>query len=134
MTEVEVPASGSVYSLDRSRSLCGFSVRAASANGDGHVWITLRLVADEDVRETMLPGRRLVAGAPATGPVLLSQELPLYRHTSWAWTVVAAWAPVPSEDVTRLLGADDGAGDPAAVATLEELGLVLLRTRIALAQ
>ena len=131
---IEVRPSGSMYRLDGPRSLCGFSLQGASANGDGHVWVMARLESAEGVREALIPAWQLVTEAAAAGPVLLSQELPLYRHESWVWTVTAVWAPAPSEDVTRLLGADEGIGEPAALARLEELGLAVTRARIALAQ
>ena len=132
--EFEVPSSGSTHRLDGPRSLCGFSVRSTSANGQGHIWIMLRLSASEGVRESLLPEWRLVTGAPSAAPVLLTQELPLYRDTSWAWTAVAVWAPASSDDVASLLGADGGDGDPASLVRLDELGLAVARTRIDLAQ
>ncbi len=134
MTSVEVPQSGLVYSLDDPRSLCGFSVTARSTNGDGHIWIMTRLVSAEGAREALVPTLRLVSEASAAGPSLLSQELPLYRHDNWIWSMIAVWAPSPSEDVTRLLAADEGKGGAAALARLEELGLAVARARIALTQ
>ena len=132
MTSVEVPQSGLVYSLDDPRSLCGFSVTARSANGDGHIWIMTRLASAEGVREALVPTLRLVSEASAAGPTLLSQELPLYRHDNWVWSMTAVWAPTPSENVTRLLAADEGKGGAASLARLEDLGLVVARARIAL--
>ena len=131
---IEVRPSGSTYRLDGPRSLCGFSLQGTSANGDGHVWVMARLASAEGVREALMPTWQLATDAAATGSVLLSQELPLYRHDSWAWTVIAVWAPAPSEDVTRLLGTDRGTGDQAALASLEELGLAVTRARIVLAR
>lgn len=132
MASVEVPQSGLVYSLDDPRSLCGFSVTARSANGDGHLWVMTRLVSAEGVREALVPTLRLVSDASAAGPTLLSQELPLYRHDNWSWSMIAVWAPAHSKDVTRLLGADDSNEDAATLARLQELGLVVARARIAL--
>ena len=132
MTAVEVPQSGLVYSLNDPRSLCGFSVTARSTKGDGHIWIMTRLASAEGVREALVPTLRLVSEASAAGPTLLSQELPLYRHDNWIWSMIAVWAPSPSEDVTRLLAADEANGNAAALARLEDLGLVVVRARIAL--
>ena len=134
MTSVEVPQSDLVYSLDEPRSLCGFSVKARSANGDGHIWIMTRLTSAEGVREVLVPTLRMVSEASGVGPTLLSQELPLYRHDNWVWSMIAVWAPTPSEDVTRLLVADEDKSDAAALARLEDLGLVVARAQIALTQ
>ena len=130
----EVPASGAAHILDGMHSLCGFSVRSGSGNGDGYIWIRLLLASKEGVREALLPTWRLVAGRPTVGPVILSQELPLYRHNSWTWAVTAVWAPTQSEDVTQLLGADGESDDPMVLVKLEELGVAVARTQIALAQ
>ena len=131
---IEVPPTGSNYRLDGPRSLCGFSLQGTSATGDGHVWVMAQLESAEGVREALIPTWQMATDAAAAGPVLLSQELPLYRQDSWAWTAIAVWAPALSEDVTRLLGADRGTGDRATLANLEELGLAVTRARIALAQ
>ena len=131
---VEVQPSGSTYRLDGPRSLCGFSLQGSNANGDGHVWVMARLAVAEGAREALMPVWQLVAGGAETGPVLLTQELPLYRHESWTWTTVAVWAPAPSDDVTRLLGADAGTAEAAVLAELEELGLAVSRARISLAR
>ena len=54
-----VTASGAVYRLDRPRSLCGFSARAAGADIGGHAWIPLRFDAGAgEVREALVPARR----------------------------------------------------------------------------
>ena len=58
----------------------------------------------------------------------LSQDLPLYLHEDWAWTLTAVWAPAPSEDVRPLLEA----GDPTALSALEDLGLSVVHGRIEL--
>ena len=138
--ERPVAASGAVYRLGRPRSLCGFSVRAAGGDAGGHAWILLRLDAGghawillrldagAGAREALLPARRLAAGALARGPVSLSQDLPLYRRDSWAWTVAVIWTPAPSKDVSRLLGT----GDSAALTSLEALGLPVHRAALSL--
>ena len=128
--ERPVAASGAVYRLDRPRSLCGFSVRAAGADASGHAWILLRFGTGAGVREALLQARRLAAGAPARGPVSLSQDLPLYRRESWTWAVAVIWTPVPSEDVSRMLGT----GDPTELARLEALGVPVHRVALALAR
>lgn len=134
MVEDDVQDVGSVHSLDQPRSLCGFSVHSSSANGEGHIWILLRLSEGEGVREALLPTWQLVTGTPSAEPVSLSQELPLYRDSTWAWTVDVIWAPTESDDVAQLLGAEGGDSDVAALARMEELGLIVARTRIDLAQ
>ena len=133
-TPIEVQPSGSTYRLDGQRSLCGFALQGTGTERTGHVWIMVRLAEADGVREALMPTWQLVADAAAAGPIMLSQELPLYRHDSWAWAVIAIWAPVPSKDVTRLLGADQGTSDSAAFARLEALGLAVIRARIALVQ
>ena len=133
-TPIKVRPSGSTYRLDEQRSLCGFTLYGTSADGAGHVWIMAQLAGAEGVREALMPAWQLVGHAASAGPILLSQELPLYRHDSWAWTVIGVWAPAPSEDVTRLLGADERTSDPAALAKLEALGLAVIRARVVLTQ
>lgn len=128
--DVPVAATGGIYRLDRPASLCGFTVEATAAAGQ--VWVLLRLASSDNAREALLPDRRWIAGAPESGPVRLLQELPLYRDESWNWTLAVAWAPVPSEDVARLLEAHGETGAPAGFARLEALGLSVVRARVAL--
>ena len=127
LEEVPVAASSPVFRLDRLRSLCGFAVRAVAEAG-GRAWLSLRLGAADGARTPLLPVRRFVSGAPAEAPVDLSQELPLYLHEDWAWSLTGVWAPAPSEDVRPLLEA----GDPAALSALEEVGLSVVHARIEL--
>ena len=127
--ETLVTASGSVFRLDRPRSLCGFEVRAAAdAAVGGHTWISVRFEGSDGARTALLPPRRLVSGRSSETPLGLSQELPLYLEDAWAWTVTAVWAPAPSKDVAPLLEA----GDPAAVSALEDVGLSVVHARIEL--
>ena len=128
--ECPVTASDAVYRLDRPRSLCGFSVRAAGADAGGHAWILLRFGAGAGVREALLPARHLAAGAPAQGPVSLLQDLPLYHQDSWTWAVAVIWTPAPSEEISRRLGA----GDPTVLARLETLGVPVHRVVLALSR
>jgi len=130
----DVQRAGAVHRLDEPRSLCGFSVESSSANKNGYIWILLRLTAGEGVREAVLPSWQLVTGTPEREPVLISQELPLYRDNSWAWNVITVWAPTESDEVTQLLGAYNENTDAAALAKLGDLGLIVARTRIELAQ
>ena len=153
---VPVPAAGGTYRLDRPRALCGFAVRAtaarhgtagghAPATADargrdtaaghglaigGHVWILLRREAGAGARDALLPPRRLVSGSPDRGPVLLSQDLPLYLQESWTWTLLAVRAPGPSDDIARALGEDGGSWDPERLERLRALGVTVVRSRI----
>ena len=129
LTEVPITVSSPVFRLDRLRALCGFAVRAVAEAG-GHAWLSLRLAAADGARTPLLPARGFVSGAPAEAPVELSQNLPLYLHDDWAWTLTAVWAPTPSEDVRPLLET----GDPTALSALEDLGLSVVHARIELAR
>lgn len=132
---VPVSAAEGTYRLDRPRALCGFEVRAAAGAGGegdgGHAWILLRREAAAGARDPLLPARRLVSG-PLDRTVLLSQDLPLYLDESWTWTLLAVRAPVPSEDVARMLGEDGGAYDPERLERLEGLGVAVVRSRVGL--
>ena len=90
----------------------------------------MRLAPADGARGALLPPHRLVSGAPAEALVELSQDLPLYLQNAWVWTLTAAWAPVPSEDVAPLLEV----GDPVALAALEDLGLSVVHARVELAR
>lgn len=132
-----VPAVGGVYRLDGLRTLCGFQVRAAAAEGaaaKGHSWMALRLdpggSARWSARPALLPARRLVQARLDKGPLKLSQDLPLYLKESPAWTVTAVVSPVASEDVEALLR---GEVPEEAVLDLEALGVSVVRARIELA-
>ena len=131
---IDVPVAGrhGVYSLDRPGSVCGFSVRASGGETGAHVWLLLRMVSAEGVREEQIPARRLISG-PLTGELpLLSQDLPLYLEDSWAWTLSVVRAPAPSEDVERLLEPGGGIDDRAVLAWLEDFGVSVVGVRIML--
>ena len=140
---VPVSATEGTYRLDRPRALCGFVIRAAAASastsasgageGDGgHAWLLLRREAAAGARDSLLPARRLVSGPLDRSPVLLSQDLPLYLQESWTWTLLAVRAPVPSEDVARVLGEGGGSYDPERLESLRGLGVTVVRSRIGL--
>lgn len=144
---VPVAAAGEHYRLDRPRALCGFVVRAEAAAGPsagaseghgtaagGHVWILLRRESAAGARDALLPARRLVSGLLGRGPVLLSQDLPLYIEESWTWTLTEVRAPGPSNDIARALGEAGGTRDPEVLAGLRGLGVVVARYRIGFGQ
>ena len=132
LVDVPVAARDGVYPLGGLASLCGFAVRTSSEGKEGHAWLLLRLVSAEGVRDKLLPARRLISG-PLTGELpRLSQDLPLYLGDSWSWTLIAIRAPVPSEDVARLLEPGTGIDNRAVLARLEGFGVSVVRAGIVL--
>ena len=129
MKDIPVKASGVTYRLEGLRSLCGFTV-GVSGGEVGHIWLSLELLSGEGVREGFLPARRISSGALTDEGLRLFQELPLYLEESWSWRASAAWAPVRSEDVERLL--ERGFVDEALRSRLKGFGVSLVRIRITL--
>ena len=129
MKEIPVMATGSVYRIEGLRSLCGFTVGTAGGDG-GHVWLSLDLLSGEGAPVRLSPARRVVSGGLTDRGLRLFQDLPLYLENSWYWWVSAAWAPVRSQDVERLL--ERGFVDEALLARLKGFGVSLVRIRITL--
>ena len=129
MKDIPVKATGSAYRIEGLRSLCGFTMGIAGGDG-GHVWLSLELLVGEGAREGFLPARRISSGALTDEGLRLFQDLPLYLEESWSWRASAAWAPVRSEDVERLL--ERGFVDEALRSRLKGFGVSLVRIRITL--
>ena len=129
MKDIPVMATGSVYRIEGLRSLCGFTVETAGGDG-GHVWLSLDLLSGEGAPVRLSPARRVVSGGLTDRGLRLLQDIPLYLEESWSWRVSAAWAPVRSEDVERLL--ERGFVDEALLARLKGFGVSLVRIRITL--
>ena len=130
---VPVAAVGTTWRLDWPRAFCGFAVHATAAGrgtAGGHAWILLLREVGDGARNALLPPRRLVSGPLGRGPLVLSQDLPLYLRESWTWTLLAVRAPGPSADVARALGEDNGIHEPERLERLRGLGVTVVRARI----
>ena len=120
--------------LGNLRTLCGFEIRAGAAGGapSGRLWLALLRDGGEGAREAILPARRLTSEAADNGPVVLTQDLPLYRRDSWSWRVVALRTPGPSADLEKMFGRNAAEFSFAALEALTALGIAVGRARIGL--
>lgn len=128
------PPTGNKFALDNPRTLCGFVVRAGAAEmpATGILWLAVYRDG-EGAREAILPARRGAFGNAANGSVAIAQDLPLYRHLSWSWRVLAIRTPGPSADLEKMFG-NKGTGLSAdALGRIAMLGIPVTRARVDLA-
>ena len=130
--DTPLTAIGHSYRIDRLRSLCGFSLKIQGGEDRGYAWLSLELAGAENAREALLPKRSVVSGMLTDGGLRLFQKLPLYLEDFWSWRVTAAWSPVHSEDMERLI--EQGFEDEALRERLSDFGVSIVRARITLGE
>jgi hypothetical protein len=128
------PTAAGGYVLDTPRTLCGFVVRAGTADtpARGRVWLALMRDGGDGGREAILPVRRVAKGGLASGPLSIIQNVPLYRLQPWSWRVVVMRTPGPSADIAKLFDGAIENPDPALLARLKTFGVIVTRVRISL--